>query len=143
MPRNPYRLIETFLRTNLKQKKIKPKRVDLELNLNKNDYYDENFRDFFFTCQRKAVKSRLRLVSRWPPQKKANKLGFSTTTTSLYVDGNLVSSVSLNATGDTGSIYFGSYEGGAFIIGRVDDMRMYSQILSSSEISNIYTTTLL
>ena len=65
------------------------------------------------------------------------------TTTSLYVDGNLVSSVSLNATGDTGSIYFGSYEGGAFIIGRVDDMRMYSQILSSSEISNIYTTTLL
>ena len=67
----------------------------------------------------------------------------TTTTTSLYVDGNLVSSVLVNATGDTGSIYFGSNEGGSFITGRVDDMRMYSQILSSSEISNIYTNTLL
>ena len=65
------------------------------------------------------------------------------TTTSLYVDGTLVSTASVAWTGDTATMYFGAYQGGNFLTGLLDDIRFYSNILTSTDIQTLYTNTLL
>jgi hypothetical protein len=63
------------------------------------------------------------------------------TTTSLYVDGTLVSSVNVAWTGDTATMFFGAYQGGNYLTGLLDDIRFYSNILTSTDIQTLYINT--
>ena len=63
--------------------------------------------------------------------------------TLLYVNGVLVRTGNLAWSGDTSAINLGAYRGSSFLIGRMDDMRLYSSTLTASDINALYTRTLL
>ena len=65
----------------------------------------------------------------------------SATSTALYVNGVLNASASVAWTGDTATMYFGSYQGSSNLTGLMDDIRFYSSILTATEILNLYNTT--
>ena len=65
------------------------------------------------------------------------------TQTKIYVDGVLVTSMNVTWGGDTAVINFGAYLGASFLTGLMDDMRLYSSTLTSTDISEIYSRTLL
>ena len=66
------------------------------------------------------------------------------TTTTMYVNGNVVASASVSWTGDTSAMYFGSFTTGANnYVGSMDDIIFYSLILTPAEIQTLYTSTLL
>lgn len=67
----------------------------------------------------------------------------SATSTALYVNGVLNASASVAWTGDTATMYFGSYQGSSNLTGLMDDIRFYASILTATEIQNLYTATLL
>ena len=60
----------------------------------------------------------------------------------LYVDGVYVGGYSSEARGVSNSYthYFGSYGGGEFYEGKMDDVRLYDKALTEAEISALYTT---
>ena len=64
------------------------------------------------------------------------------TSTSLYMNGQLITSSALNWTGDTDTINIGAYQGTSFFTGLIDDIRYYSYAMSASDILKIYTTSL-
>jgi Concanavalin A-like lectin/glucanases superfamily len=66
----------------------------------------------------------------------------SGTTTSVYVNGILVSSANVNWTGDTSAICIGGYTNLSFLTGFMDDIRLYPSILSPAEIQTIYARTI-
>jgi Concanavalin A-like lectin/glucanases superfamily len=63
------------------------------------------------------------------------------TETSIYVDGIRVTTSFVNWTGDTNAIYIGSYTNLSFLTGFMDDIRLYSSILSATEIQLLYEST--
>ena len=66
------------------------------------------------------------------------------TTTTMYVNGDVVASASVAWAGDTGAMYFGSYTAGSNnYVGLMDDIRFYPIILTPTEIQTLYTSTLL
>jgi Concanavalin A-like lectin/glucanases superfamily len=66
----------------------------------------------------------------------------SGTTTSVYANGVLVSTANVNWTGDTSAICIGGYTNLSFLTGFMDDIRLYSSILSPEEIQRLYETTI-
>ncbi|MFA5764038.1 MAG: LamG-like jellyroll fold domain-containing protein [Candidatus Paceibacterota bacterium] len=65
----------------------------------------------------------------------------SGTLAELYIDGTRCnSSGAITTIGNgTGNIYIGAYTGGYFFSGLIDQVRIYSSALSSSEIQKLYT----
>jgi hypothetical protein len=58
---------------------------------------------------------------------------------SVYVNGNLIQTVSETYVGETNSaIQFGAYGAGNFYTGLIDDMRLYQSTLTASQINRIY-----
>lgn len=65
------------------------------------------------------------------------------TTTSLYINGALVVTASVTWTGDADKMMFGAYQiNNNNYTGLMDDIRFYSNILTSTDIMSLYTTTL-
>ena len=66
------------------------------------------------------------------------------TTTSLYINGSLVTTLSVAWTGDTDKMVFGAYQTNNVgnYTGLIDDIRFYSNILTSTDIMTLYNTTL-
>jgi hypothetical protein len=60
------------------------------------------------------------------------------TTTSLYVNGVLNSTISVNWAGDPSRIYFGAYTNQSNLVGYMDDIRLYSRNLTPLEIEELY-----
>lgn len=67
----------------------------------------------------------------------------SATSTSMYINGVLNATSAVAWTGDTATIYFGSYQGSSNLTGLMDDMRFYESILTTTEILNLYNNTFL
>ena len=67
------------------------------------------------------------------------------TTTSLYVNGSLVSTLTVAWTGDTDKMVFGAYQTNNVgnYTGLMDDIRFYSNILTPTDIMTLYTSTTL
>lgn len=63
--------------------------------------------------------------------------------TNLYVDGNLVTTGNVTWGGDADVINLGAYLGTSFFTGRLDDMRLYSNTLTATNINELYTRTLI
>jgi Concanavalin A-like lectin/glucanases superfamily len=63
------------------------------------------------------------------------------TETSVYVNGSRVATAFVNWTGDTSAICIGGYTNLAFLTGFLDDIRLYSSILSPTEVQLLYTST--
>jgi cell shape-determining protein MreC len=58
---------------------------------------------------------------------------------SVYVNGNLIQTVSETYVGETNSpIQFGAYGPGNFYTGLIDDMRLYQSTLTATQILDIY-----
>jgi hypothetical protein len=64
----------------------------------------------------------------------------SPTSLSLYLNGSLVADNTVNENwgGDSSTIQFGAFESGNFYKGYLDDMRLYSSILTPEQIRTIY-----
>ena len=65
----------------------------------------------------------------------------SATSTSMYINGVLNATTAVAWTGDTATMYFGSYQGTSNLTGLMDDIRFYESILTATEIQNLYTAT--
>ena len=62
------------------------------------------------------------------------------TTTSMYINGNLVASSAVAWTGDSDPMFIGAYQGTSFLNnGFIDDIRLYSFILTQPEILSLHT----
>ena len=62
------------------------------------------------------------------------------TTTSMYINGNLVASSAVAWTGDSATMFIGAYQGSSFFnSGFIDDLRLYSFILTQPEILSLHT----
>ena len=64
----------------------------------------------------------------------------SATTTTMYVNGTQVATASVAWTGDTATMFFGAYNSGNNLTGKLDDIRFYSSILTPTEIETLFTT---
>ena len=64
-----------------------------------------------------------------------------TTTQNLYVNGVLCTSTFSNApqVGSPTSVVIGSYDAGEYFNGDIDDVRIYSRVLTQSDITQLYT----
>jgi hypothetical protein len=60
------------------------------------------------------------------------------TETKMYVDGILVATEAVISNNEINPIYFGCYDGNSFFTGLIDDMRMYSSILSPTYIKLMF-----
>lgn len=67
----------------------------------------------------------------------------SATSTSMYINGVLNATSAVPWTGDTSTMYFGSYQGSSNLTGLMDDIRFYESILTATEIQNLYNSTFL
>jgi hypothetical protein len=67
----------------------------------------------------------------------------SPTSLSLYLNGSLIADNTVNESwgGDSTAIQFGAYDSGNFYTGYLDDMRLYSSVLTPKQISTIYNET--